>query len=142
MKSTLWAFAGIIAGLALALVLVIAVEGFSAVVHPFPEDFGETVDEMCAHVALYPEWVLAAVVLAWGVTTLLAVWTAGKIGNLYSAAIVGVVLFAMVVLNLAMLPYSTWFKVVMPIAILAAIFPGVWCSRPAKVELPPVQELR
>lgn len=62
MKTLLRSVAGALAGLLLAFVLVIAVEAFSAVVHPFPDDFGGTHEEVCRHVERYPAGVLAAVV--------------------------------------------------------------------------------
>lgn len=66
MKSILMTIVGIVAGMILAFVLVIGVEGFSAIVHPLPADFKGTMDEMCQHVARYPHWVLGVVVLLWG----------------------------------------------------------------------------
>ena len=60
--------AGILVGLFVAFVMVVAVELASAVVHPLPEDFGGTEEEMCRHVERYPHWVLALVVAAWSVT--------------------------------------------------------------------------
>ena len=41
----------IIAGFMLALILVIAIELISAVIHPVPPDFKGTQEEMCQHVA-------------------------------------------------------------------------------------------
>jgi hypothetical protein len=76
--------------------------------------------------------VLAVVVPIYGLTTLLAVGTAGKIGNLFSAATVGLLLLAALVLNLSMLPYPIWFKIVTPIALLAAILLGIAWSRPRR----------
>lgn len=132
MKTALWTFAGVVAGLALAFVLVVAVEGFSDVVHPFPEGSGKTMDEVCEHVARYPAWVLAVVVPAWAITTLLAVWTAQKIGNLFSATFVGLFLLAMVAFNLSMLPYPIWFNVANLIAVPAAILLGMRWGRTKK----------
>ncbi|HEX2518177.1 MAG TPA: hypothetical protein VHK04_01370, partial [Castellaniella sp.] len=60
------------------------VELFSAVVHPLPEDFGGTTEELCRHVERYPPWVLALVVPAWAVTALVGTWTAKRMGNLCS----------------------------------------------------------
>lgn len=51
-------------------------EGFSAVVHPLPEDFGGTMEEMCRHVEKYPQWVLAVVVPMWAVAALVGTWMA------------------------------------------------------------------
>ena len=64
------AVCSIFAGVALAPVLVIAVELVSAIVHPVPPDFTGTMDEMCKHMERYPHWVLAVVVAAWGGTNL------------------------------------------------------------------------
>ena len=62
MKTLLRAVLAVVAGMALALVLVIGVEMFSSVVHPVPEGFTGTMDEMCQHVARYPDWVLGVAV--------------------------------------------------------------------------------
>lgn len=121
MKTAFRTVAAFLAGLLLAFVLVIAVEAFSAVVHPFPEDFQGTQEEICRHVERYPAWVLAVVVPAWAATAWVGVWVAQKIGNLYSSASVGLLLFAAVVLNISMLPYPVWFKIATPLAVAAAI---------------------
>lgn len=123
MKTAFRTLAAIVAGLAVAFVLVVAVELFSAVVHPVPEGFTGTQEEMCLHVERYPAWVLGVAVLLWGATALAAAWTARRIGNLFSLAIVGLLIMAALVLNISMLPYPLWFKlgtlVVIPAAILA-----------------------
>ena len=62
MKAVLLALAGVIAGLLVASVLVFAVEIFSGLVHPPPEDFGGTHEEICRLVEQYPPWVLAVLV--------------------------------------------------------------------------------
>src|SRR5438045_1803118 len=59
MKAVLRTLAAVFAGLLVLFILVVAVELFSAVVHPLPEDFGGTTEEMCRHVERYPQWVLA-----------------------------------------------------------------------------------
>src|SRR6185312_2605625 len=91
-------------------VLVVAVELLSAVIHPLPEGFGGTTEEMCQHVKRYPQWVLAVVVPAWAVAAFASTWTARRIGNLYSSVIVGLLLLTALVVNVSMLPYPTWFK--------------------------------
>ncbi|MEI8382103.1 MAG: hypothetical protein WCJ09_18375 [Planctomycetota bacterium] len=58
MKTVLRTGLGVVLGMGLSFVLVIAVEAFSSVVHPIPADFQGTMDEMCQHVARYPHWVL------------------------------------------------------------------------------------
>jgi H+/Cl- antiporter ClcA len=123
MKTALRTLVAVLAGLFVAFILVVAVELFSAVVHPLPEDFGGTKEEMCRHVERYPHWVLAVVVPAWGLAAFVSTWTARKLGTFMSFAIVGLIFLAALVLNISMLPYPIWFKVanllVIPTAILA-----------------------
>ncbi len=108
----------------IAFLLLVAIELFSAVVHPFPPDFSGTEDEMCQHVARYPAWVLALVVPAWGLTAFASTWTAKQIGGRASLLLTGLMLLAGFVFNVSMLPYPMWFRissiVVSGAAILAA----------------------
>jgi hypothetical protein len=122
------AVGSILAGLALALVLVIAVELVSAVVHPTPPDFTGTMEEMCKHVERYPHWVLALVVAAWGGTAFASTWVTSWIGGRRCGEFVGLILLAAVAFNIAKLPYAMWFKVVIPTAIPAAIYLGLRSS--------------
>ena len=124
MKFVLRFFAAVLAGLLVLFLLVAAVEFFSAVVHPFPEDFRGTTEEICQHVERYPAWVLAVVVAMWGVAALATTWTAQRIGNLFSSAIVGLLLLAALVLNISMLPYPMWFKIANLLVIPAAMLIG------------------
>ena len=118
----------VVAALAVAFILVVAVELFSAVVHPLPPDFDGTMDQMCQHVARYPHWVLAVVVAAYAATALAATWIAGRFGNLGCALVVGLLLSAALVFNVSMLPYPIWFKIAALIAIPAAIVYGLYLS--------------
>lgn len=117
---------GVVVGLILAFIAIVAVELLSAVVHPTPADFKGTMDEMCEHVANYPHGVLGAVVALWGGTALGSVWVAGRIGNRVAAIIVTLILGAAIVFNISMLPYVLWFKVVMLAAFPAACGWGIW----------------
>src|SRR5262249_30036218 len=105
----------VLAGLVVAAVLVVGVEAFSSVVHPFPPDVDPTDYEVCkAHVARYPAWVLAVAVLAWGLTTFSGAWLATRIGpgrHRAHGVVVGLILLALVVVNMSMLPYPVWFWV-------------------------------
>src|SRR5262245_1729895 len=116
--------AAIVVGMFVAFVLVVAVELFSSMVHPLPEDFGGTPEEMCRHVERYPPWVLALAVPAWAVTAFAGTWTAKRLGNLWSSAIVGLLLLTALVFNISMLPYPLWFKIANLLLIPAAIFAG------------------
>lgn len=124
MKAVLRALAAVVAGLLVLFILVVAVELFSAVVHPLPAEFGGTKEEMCRHVERYPQWVLAVVVPAWAAAAFASTWTARRIGNLFASAVVGLLLLAALGCNLWMLPYPTWFKIANLFAIPAAAFAG------------------
>ncbi len=101
------------AGLATGFLLTIAVEAFSAVVHPVPPGVDLRDIEACrAHVARYPAWVLAVVVVTWGTITMIAAWLATWLGTRRHPAhgyFIAAVLVALVVLNMSMLPYPSWF---------------------------------
>ncbi len=125
MKTLLRAVLAVVAGMALALVLVIGVEMFSAVVHPVPEGFTGTMDEMCQHVARYPDWVLAVVVPAWSAIAFVSTWVATRIGNRWAGLAVILILTLGIVFNIAKLPYVMWFKVVMLICFPVACYLGV-----------------
>jgi hypothetical protein len=124
MHAALRTLAAIVAGMFVAFVLVVALELFSSVVHPLPDGFAGTNEEMCLHVSRYPNWVLALVVPAWGVAAFVGTWTAQRIGNLCSFAIVAALLVAALVFNVSMLPYPMWFKIVNLLVIPGAIVLG------------------
>lgn len=123
MKAAMLTVAAVFLGLLVAFVLVVAVELFSAVVHPLPEDFGGTMEEMCRHVERYPQWVLAVAVGAWGIAALISTWLAQRMGNSCSAVLVGLLLLAALVFNISQLPYPIWFEfanlLVIPTALVA-----------------------
>lgn len=130
MVTALRTLAGILAGLFVAFVLVVAVEVFSAVVHPFPGDFGGTAEEICRHVERYPAWVLAAVVGMWSAIAFVAVWVTQTLGNRIAFLIVSTLLLAGLAFNVSQLPYATWFKIAILLAVPIAIVAGGRWSRP------------
>ncbi|MFG0334696.1 MAG: hypothetical protein ACF8TS_15170, partial [Maioricimonas sp. JB049] len=119
---------GVVAGIIVALILLIAVEAFSAVVHPVPADFDGTMEQMCQHVARYPQWVLAVVVPMWGATAYVSTWAAHRIGGRAAAVFIAILLVAAVVFNVSMLPYVMWFKLVMVPVVAGAA--ALACVRP------------
>jgi hypothetical protein len=118
----------VVAGMALAFALVVAVEFFSSVVHPFPANFDGNIP---AHVKRYPQWVLAVVVLMWGATAAVATWVASRIGGRLTGAIVTLLLAAALAFNLSMLPYVLWFKAGMPAVFFVACLLGIRGGWPA-----------
>ena len=113
--------AGLVAGVAVAMALLIAVELYSSVVHPFPADYKGTKEEIVAHVARYPQWVLATAVPMWAFTAYASTWVARRVGGRVVAIVVGLLLTIALLCNLSMLPYPIWFKVAVIIVIPAAI---------------------
>jgi hypothetical protein len=122
MKSAVRTLLGVVAGMALAFALVVAVEFFSSVVHPFPADFDGNIP---AHVRRYPGWVLAVAGLMWGAAAAAATWVASRIGGRLAGAVVTLLLAAALAFNLSMLPYVMWFKIAMPATFFVACLLGV-----------------
>ncbi len=125
-----------LAGLVASFALVIGVEIFSNLVHPLPSDFSHDPEAVCRHVAKYPAWVLAVVVVAWGLTAAIGTWISQKLGNVYSASVLGLLLVAGVGLNISMLPYPIWFKVVIMIVMPFAAFIGGRLAFQPKTRVP------
>lgn len=126
MMTVLRVLGGIMAGVAVVLGLVIVVEIVSNGVHPLPPGAEDSMEIMCAHVAAYPHWVLAAVVPMWGATAFAGAWVAGSIGRWMASALVAVLVLAALAFNISMLPYTAWFKVVMPVAVIVSLALGMW----------------
>lgn len=117
--------AAFVLGLVTSFVGIFAVEVVSGFLHPFPTDFQGTHEEVCAHVAKYPNGILAGVVVAWSVTVALGTWVAQRLGNLYASIALGVLLTAGVALNISMLPYPNWFEMVIMVAIPLSAIAGM-----------------
>ena len=49
----------VILSIAAAILLFIVIEGVSSILHPWPEDFAGTFEEISRQVETYPAWVLA-----------------------------------------------------------------------------------
>jgi predicted MFS family arabinose efflux permease len=73
--------------------------------------------------------VLAVIVPIWGAAALVSTWIAGRLGNLASTLVVGLLLVAAVAFNLSMLPYPIWFKVACLVVIPAAAVAGGYRRR-------------
>jgi hypothetical protein len=133
MRSAVQILLAVIAGMALALVLVVAVEWFSSVVHPFPADFD---GDIPGHVRRYPQWILGVVVLAWGATIAASTWAASRIGGRIAGIIVALLLAWALGFNLSMLPYAAWFKAAMIVAFPIACVLGIRHGRRAPARVP------
>ena len=118
----------IAAAIVVVFILVVAIEFFSAIVHPFPEDFDGSHEEVCEHVKRYPAWVLVVAAGLWGGTALGGTWIAGKLGNRASAIVLGLLVLSGVILNISMLPYPVWFKIASPLAVALGIGCGFQLS--------------
>ena len=127
MAKVIRAVLSIVAGLTLAGGLVVAVEVFSNVAYPPPPY--ATQEEICAHVAAYPQWILAVAAVAWSATALASTWTATRLGSRIPGIVVGLLLFLGVASNVAMLPYVLWFKVAVLVCVPIACLLGIFLPR-------------
>lgn len=125
MKKVLRVIAGVMAGIVVFFAVFMAVEGFSAIVHPYPADFQGTHEEIVRQVETYPAWVLVIVVPMWMAMISLTAWTAGKVGGVVSYAIVSALMTVALFCNLTMLPYPVWFPIAMGITGPLAIYLGL-----------------
>ena len=137
MSKVLFIVGAIVAAVVVAFALVVAVELFGEAVYPAPPGAAENYQEMCKHVATIPHWVLAAAVPMWGFAAFASTWVAGRLGNRGCAIFIAVLFLAAVIGNVAMLPYTMWFKVVAPLAVLIAAAGGYAASVRRKVAVSP-----
>jgi len=132
-SSILRSVGAIIASLVVAMVLIVAIEGLSAIVHPFPPDVDTSDPEVVkAHVAGYPGWILALAAVAWGFTTFVSVWLATRLGAGRHPAhgiVVGLILLSAGVMNMLMLPYPIWFELLNLVTFPLGIYWGVKLAR-------------
>ncbi|MEQ8954136.1 MAG: hypothetical protein RL120_08375 [Gammaproteobacteria bacterium] len=119
----------VLASIIVGLLLLAAIEGISAVLHPFPADFVGTPQDMMNHVANYPAWVLALLGGGgWALTMLVIVWLATRLGSGQHPAHgygVGALLLAAAAFNLYMLPYPLWFVLLDLVLLPAALIGGI-----------------
>lgn len=124
--------AAVIGALILAFAGVIGVELMSSILHPLPPGVDPTSMEACmAHVARYPTGVLLLCAVGWWLTVLASCWLATRCGvNRHPAhgIIVGFILTALAVFNMAMLPYPSWFWINL-ITFPACCLGGIWLAR-------------
>jgi hypothetical protein len=128
MNAVLRVIGAIVGAIVLTLGLLVVVELYSSVVHPVPPGFQGTHEELCLHVERYPNWVLATTLPMWGFIALAGTWVAGRFGNRGAALGVALLVTGALLANIALLPYPAWFKVVMPIMIVAGAAGGFFAS--------------
>ena len=122
----------VIGALLLAFVGFAGVEVISSILHPFPPGIDPTDMAACkAHVARYPTGVLLLCTVGWWLTVLASCWMATRLGaNRHPAhgIVVGLILLALAIMNMAMLPYPTWFWINL-IAFPACCLSGIRLAR-------------
>ena len=122
----------IIGSLIVAFVGVVVVEWLSSILHPFPPGVDPMDIEVCKqHVARYPSGVLLLCAIGWWITVLASCWMATRLGfrrHAVHGVIVGVILLALAVCNMAMLPYPVWFWINV-VAFPASCIAGIRLAR-------------
>ena len=122
----------VVSSLIVAFLLVMVVEGISAVVHPFPPGFEGTQDEIVEHVAKYPGWILAVVIVVWGGIIFCSTWLATRIGTGRHPAHgigIGLLLLLALLFNMYLLPYPIWFELLILVAFPIAGYYGIRLGR-------------
>ena len=103
----------VIVRVVIAFILVVAVEAVSSVLHPWPDDFSGSLEEILNQVESYPSWVLALLGgVGYGTTMFVCTFVATRLGskkNVWHGYGIGLFLFSMVVCNMIQLPYPIWF---------------------------------
>tara|TARA_R110002096_G_scaffold5508_5_gene25742 strand:- start:12798 stop:13214 length:417 start_codon:yes stop_codon:yes gene_type:complete len=129
-----------IAGIAVALVLVMLAEMLGHTVYPPPADLDfDDIDAVRSHIATLPVGAFAFVAGGWFAATLAGILVACRIGTarkrFFASMITGLMLLA-TVYNLATIPHPLWFSIVG----IAGIFLAAWlalCLSPADRETNP-----
>lgn len=130
----------VLVGLMAAFALIVAVEGLSEIVHPFPTGVDPSDIEVCkAHVARYPAGFLVFALFAWGGIAFVGSWLATRLGTRRHPShglVVGLLLFLAVTFNMSMLPYPSWFWLNL-LTIPAAFLSGVRTAQPRSAKPSP-----
>lgn len=127
-KTILQNAAAVFFSLIVALFLLALIEYVGAILHPFPDDFGGTREEVMEQVANYPPLILGILGgLGWGGTMLVATWLATRLSANRRQAYgigVGLLLLAAALFNMSMLPYPIWYWVLELVVLPLGIFFG------------------
>jgi len=129
LKTTMQSIGAILLSLVVAFLLVAGLEGLSAILHPWPEDFAGTSEEITMQVETTPDWVLALLGgVGWGGTMFVSAWLATRLGSNRKPIhgyLVGLILISAVIFNISMLPYPTWFSLLNLVVLPTALYFGV-----------------
>jgi hypothetical protein len=114
--SLLRSIGSVLAGLIMAFVFIIAAEVICGILHPFPPGADTNNMEVIKdQVRSYPTWVLALGAAIWAAAPFAGAWLATRLGAGRHPAhgyVVGAILLALAGCNVSMLPYPTWFPIV------------------------------
>lgn len=112
-----------------AVFLLAMIEWVGSILHPFPEDFAGTMEEVMEQVRNYPPLVLALLGgVGWGLTILVATWLATRFNTNRQASYgigLGLVLLGGALFNMSMLPYPIWYWILELVVLPLGIFAGV-----------------
>lgn len=100
----------VIAGAVAAVVMIAIADGIAGAIYPLPAGMDPNDRAaMTAAIGRLPASAFAIVLLGWAIGSLVGGLVAAKIsGRINQATIVGVILLAAGVLNLALVPHPTW----------------------------------
>ncbi len=137
-RNILRSFGAVLLSIFAMFALLIAVEGISALLHPWPEDFAGTPEEVARQVATYPVGILVFLgVVGWGGIMFAITWLATRLGtnrHVGHGYGIGVVFLGLVIMNLSMLPYPIWFWFVLLTVLPVAAYFGTTTAASFKSE--------
>ncbi|HEV7922165.1 MAG TPA: hypothetical protein VGR02_15375 [Thermoanaerobaculia bacterium] len=118
--------AGIVAGVLLAVGIIIVVEVVSHALYPPPP--GMNVEDPAAlarAAAQMPPGALLMIILGWTLGTFCGCWLAARIGKRAGPAVTpGVLVFAAAIANMFQIPHPPWFWVVSLLLVAVAAIAG------------------
>jgi hypothetical protein len=120
------ALGGVVAGVLLAVAVIIVVELVSHAIYPPPP--GTNIDDPAAiarAAAQAPLNALLMVILGWTLGTFCGCWLAGRVGRRPGPAVTpGVLVFAAGIANMFQIPHPLWFKIVSLLLVAVAAIAG------------------
>jgi len=124
----------VIAGMIVAVLIVLASEGIGHKIYPPPPDMGTDMAKVKAFVATLPLSVLLIVLTGWLIATFAGTWLAARIaGTPIPGYVVGALLLCGGIANAFMIPQPVWFSIASFVIYIGATWVGARAGAPARV---------
>lgn len=133
MKPHIRSMLGVVAGVIVGGLVIMAIEALNSVLFPLPAgvDIADR-QALSAAIADAGPHVLIGVLVAWALGTFIGAWVAVRIGARgprLHAVLVGLILLALAVVNMLAIPHPTWFWIVGVLLFIPAALLGARAAR-------------